>query len=146
MNLIPIVYTSLLIVSGLLVVVLTVSYILSKLKRNNIKPYELATASSGYNNSQAQYKRTIVLDDNGRMDSSPNIVYRRTEPKVIGTYREERTISSNKPHSNGSHSTRYSRVHTNGFDYEDSSGYNNYYRRKPIQYTENNIYKYYSEI
>ncbi len=78
MNLIPIVYTSLLIVSGLLVVVLTVSYILSKLKRNNIKPYELATASSGYNNSQAQYKRTIVLAENSRTDSGTKVAYRRT--------------------------------------------------------------------
>ena len=147
MNLIPIVYTSLLIVSELLVLVLTVSYILSKLKRNTQKPYEFATANGTYNQHvNPNYKRAIVLTDNNSNIINTNSVYRATESIKQEYYKEEKPVYETGNKNKNGYISRYSRVHTNTFDFDDNNNFNSYYRRKPIQYNENNIYKYYSEV
>ncbi len=148
MNLIPIVYTSLLIVTGLLVVVLTVSYIFSKLKRNDSKPYEYAPVTPNYGSPiQQNYKRAIILTDNRETFSRNDIGYKNNEPVKERYYREDNQANFSRSTGNSGYSSRFSRVHTNTYDFEDNSNfYNSYHRKKPIQYNESNLYKYYSEF
>lgn len=143
MSLIPIVYTSLIIFSGLLAVIIIVSYILSKIKSNNNKPYE-AVAKPYLNNSisQPNYKKAVVITNNNVNYSytSDNLY---TEPKK-NTVRHEEKRQTNE---NYSYNKRFVRVNTNA-DYfgDDQKAYRSYNRKKQINYDENNLYKYYAEI
>jgi hypothetical protein len=143
MSLIPIVYTSLIIFSGLLAVIIIVSYILSKIKSNNNKPYEAVTKH--YINSsisKPNYKKAVVLTNN-------NVNYNYSSDNLFTEPKRSTVINEEKRHTqdNYGYNKRYVRVNTNA-DYfgDDPKAYRSYHRKKEINYSDDNLYRYYAEI
>lgn len=124
MNLIPIVYNSLLIFSGLFVLILVFSYIFSKLKSNNV---ESEKKTNNFVNEQINYKKPIYTNNNTTQYqnyTNEHQGFRESQHhKVNSNYN-----TKSDEYINNKKSNRFKRYNTNSYDfYEDKVTYNKIY-------------------
>ncbi len=104
MNLIPIMYLSLMIFGGLFIVVLVVSYIASKLKSNK-KPYE-----ESYNTSYSERKMPIKVYSTSTKSAEERV--NKSKIRVENEKREEYQVKQNR-HLKHQYSSRLNVTHNN---------------------------------
>ncbi len=141
MNLIPIVYNSLLIFSGLFLVILFLSYISSKFKRSeaeNIKTPNI------YPNEYINYKKPMYTNLNTSNYVNNTDEYKEVRPQYVSNNNN----SNNAQHHYENTNKRFRRYNTKSFEnYDEGYTFSKiYYGNSKENYNSNSVLSHYAEF